>query len=445
MFKTPTGSRTFWESSYFGGLKRVLYEYPFYSLNYDLYSEIDSDSIANKELSYYSQQKLVNLLFGLAFAKQELRDVFVQYASRQISAISSFSEKELKERLHVKYDRLKLKVNISSELLEYFVNNALTTELKTLFDHYGSSILSEATSIYLLLELDHSKDKEDVKNDLSKQIDKFVKSYQDKKNVENFVVTVTNVRKVSEKVTFIKDEILFAKKLYNLLDITHEPKPEVLKNLLQGNMDSEKLAEILSGNNRIHMNRVENQSLKPFKVIVLGDYSGSMLGERLNFQRKVMRSLFYLFNDLMTIEDLEFYGHSGGNDPVLYRFHSPEHPHFLDTFNASIKLEENYDGPVIEHIHKMTRTKSDKPVLLISLSDGEPSGFAYGGPKANERMKRIIEKIKRDNFVTVGIGMRYSAYEGLYQYALTVYNLDKISPIAQLINRAVKENLVIDE
>ena len=152
--------------------------------------------------------------------------------------------------------------------------------------------------------------------------------------------------------------------------------------------------------------------------------------------------MYYLFNDLLKIQDLEIYGHTGEDEPVVYTYHSPEYPHFLETIERKVSYQENYDGPVIQELHKMVRKNSDKPVLFISLSDGQPSGNNYGGEEAITKMQQIMEKAKRDNFVTVGIGMQYAAYKGLYQYSVTLMDLNQIHPIAQLLNKAVKENLV---
>jgi nitric oxide reductase activation protein len=278
---------------------------------------------------------------------------------------------------------------------------------------------------------------------------KFVDSFKDKKNVEDFTVSVRNMP-TGASTSLFQEEVVFAKKLAQMLDINHDSKPDVVKNLLHGKMDTDKLPEVLSGNNRVYTKTLENQSLKPFKVIVLGDYSGSMNHAwrgptPITFQKKVMKSLFHMFHDVLGMDDIEFYGHSGVDEPILYKFHSPEYPHFMETFNGYIPLEENYDGPIIEHIHKMVRAKTNNPVLLISLSDGQPSGQNYGGKKANANMKRILEKVKRDNFVTVGIGMNYTHESNLYQYSVTINDLSSTSSVAQIINRAVKENLIVED
>lgn len=496
MFKFSGLGRTYWESSYFGGVKRILTEYPLYALNYDLYAFLGKETKASRELSIYQIDKLMNILFSNGFTNMEYKRMLAAHLKEQI--IKTINDKELlKSRITAVYGRKKLAVPIEKNILGRFIQFAKDSELKTLFDEYGDSITDSSSRIFIYCDpppeqndenpdpkggssSDKGGSKEPKKSESSdssgkskasaksteskttklsatqqrdyaqKIAETFVNSFRDKKNVESFAVTVKNMP-VGTKINFNSEEIVFAKKLNQMLDITHEPKPDIVKNLLQGKMDTDKISEVLCGNNRVYMNRVENQSLKPFKVVVLGDYSGSMdysyagEGNKFEFQKKTMKSLFHLFHDVMGIEDIEFYGHSGDEAPILYRFHSPEHPHFMETINGYVQKAENYDGPIIEHIHKMIRSKSSSPVLLISLSDGQPSGNGYGGDKAIRKMKQIMEKVKRDNFVTVGIGMLYTYTKDLYQYTVTLSNLSDASPVARIINRAVKENLVVED
>lgn len=481
MYKFYGTGRTYWESSYFGGVKRILTEYPFHKINYDLYVFLDQTSLAYQELNIYQQEKLVNILFNQAFSIREHKHNFKLRLQAEIENILK-DPKRIKEHTVTHYSRQRLKVPIPKDVIKSYITLSKKTELSELFTEYETSLTMADSQIVIMMDppnnsanppktikADSSKtdgpkspiltkgenrfynmSEKDIALFSSKKAMEFVNSFKDHKNVENFSVSVVNVEK-GYSTSISKEQIIFAKKMAQLLDITHDPTSDVVKNLVQGNIDSEKLAEILSGNNKVYMNRLEKQMCKPFKVIVVGDYSGSMRGmhqanDKIGFQKKVMKSMFYLFNNLLNIDDIEFYGHSGNSDPILYRFHSPEYPHFLNTIDTDdIDYSENYDGPILEHIHKMVRAKCNKPVLLISLSDGSPAGNNYGGDIANKNMKRILEKIKRDNFVTVGIGMLYSVSEDLYQYYVSLTNLTEVSPVSRIINRAVKENLILED
>ena len=457
--------RTSWESSYYGGVKRVLIEYPFFNMNYDIYSKYGKKTKVYDELSLYQGEKLINILFSTALVDTSLEQSFRDRMTEMLRSI--MSDPELKKQCTVKsyYGEAQIKIDIDRKWLKQAVNHMLVTELAAIYEYYGSSIVDGDTEVYVMIPEksltkptpvatpgQDSKKDWNIDTAIDNAITRLIKksTTKDKTNsVEDFLVTVTNVSKTEYPAVITEEQITFAKRLYNLLDISYDPRADTVKNLLQGNLDSEKLAEVLSGNNRVHMRRVEEETIKPFKVIVLGDLSGSMgsfSSSKQYFQRTVMKSLYYLFKDLMKIEDVEFYGHSGDYSPVLYRYHSHIYPNFLETIDCDdIDTEENYDGPVIEYIYQMTRDRTSKAVLLISLSDGEPGGHNYGGSQAAANMKRVMEKLKRDNFVTVGIGMQYMVDRGLYQYQICIDTLRDPSLVSRVINRAVKENLVMED
>jgi hypothetical protein len=54
-------------------------------------------------------------------------------------------------------------------------------------------------------------------------------------------------------------------------------------------------------------------------------------------------------------------------------------------------------------------------------------------------MKRILEKAKRDEFVTVGIGIQYHSVEGLYVYSKVVEKLNTmVRDVSHVINNVVR-------
>jgi hypothetical protein len=73
------------------------------------------------------------------------------------------------------------------------------------------------------------------------------------------------------------------------------------------------------------------------------------------------------------------------------------------------------------------------------LSDGQPSGDGYGSMDDIVDMKRILEKCKRDEFVTVGIGIQYHSVEGLYVYSKVVEKLKNlVRDISHVVNNVVR-------
>ena len=78
-------------------------------------------------------------------------------------------------------------------------------------------------------------------------------------------------------------------------------------------------------------------------------------------------------------------------------------------------------------------------IIFISITDGLPSGNGYGGMKDNEDLKRIIEKARRDSFVTIGIGIQADHVSDLYQYSKSVHELSTLPrDVSGVINKVVK-------
>lgn len=459
-------TKTSWESSWYGGVKRILTEYPFITSSYDVHHVIEPSTKMGTELSAYQEDKMINIMFYEFFKDPNHKNRFQEEMIQIYAEI--LKDEEALEKATVKPPYgvgTKIKLTLPIELIQFILKKVKTnSELVPIFNEYQDGIIHPNSEIYILLdppknqdegnsddgdpdeEETAEKDYSGALHECSKQLQKISNSYNDRNNIENFEVRIKDVHKKSYKTTLTSDEIKFANQLNALLDINQDPKADIVKNLFQGGLDDEKLAEVMAGNNRVYERKVENTSVKPFKVVILGDYSGSMdYSGRIKFQATMLKSLYYLFNDLLKIQDLEVYAHSGEESPILYKLHTPDYPHFLETIETTVPHQENYDGPVIQEIHKRVRNKSDKSVLFISLSDGQPSGCSYGGYEAIEKMKQILEKAKRDNFVTVGIGMQHMHCEGLYQYSTTIEDFKKFHSVAQIINRAVKENLILEE
>jgi len=230
--------------------------------------------------------------------------------------------------------------------------------------------------------------------------------------------------------------------LIKLLDINFDPKSDEVKNLKLGKLDTSKIAEVPAGNLSIYKQRVEEQDTKPFSVCILADMSGSMgHGGRIPAQRHIMNTLYLAMSQILTPDKLYIYGHSGDYTPEIFTFYSPYDTDYEKNiqFYNSVNWCQNYDGPVIEAIHKKVRETNDDRIIFISLSDGQPSGNNYGGHEHNEELKRILERARRDEFVTVGIGIQADHVTELYTYSKVVNDL-KFLPkeVSSIINQVVR-------
>jgi hypothetical protein len=233
-----------------------------------------------------------------------------------------------------------------------------------------------------------------------------------------------------------------AEMLIKLLDISFDPKSDEVKNLKLGKLDTSKIAEVPAGNLSVYKQTVEEQDTKPFSVCILADMSGSMgHGNRIPAQRHILNTLYLAMSQILPPDKLYIYGHSGEYSPEIYTFYSPHDPEYEKNirFYNQVSWQQNYDGPVIEAIHKKVRETNDDRIIFISLSDGEPCGNGYGGQHHNEELKRILERARRDEFVTVGIGIEAGHVGQLYTYSKCVWDL-KLLPkeVSSIVNQVVR-------
>jgi hypothetical protein len=170
--------------------------------------------------------------------------------------------------------------------------------------------------------------------------------------------------------------------------------------------------------------------------------SGSMgNGNRIESQHHMLNTLYLAMREILPEDKLFIYGHSGEYTPEIYTFYSPHDTDYEKNikFYRSVSWRQNYDGPVIEAIHKKVRETNDDRIIFISLSDGEPCGNNYGGTEHNEELKRILEKARRDEFVTVGIGIEADHVGALYTYSKCVWDLRLLpKEVSSIINQVVR-------
>ena len=481
-YKSTSG----WEKSHFGGFTRVLNDYPFIKIDFDL--DIKASGEAASELGTWQAEKLIKLYI----LKAKEKGLIEKFTSKVIERPSFFGT------VIKKYSVVSLnnRAILSTICTSY-------PEMAPMFEHYKDSILSSTIEMEIQ-EPEPKKDKgdkgkgegegegqpqgekeeegegddegqgegecdgEDEKESESgspaegKQTPKGKsgKSIQDLMGEINeskpWSVADRSLTAFSEKPKFTAfdkkdsgssyqfnaEEKRDSELLIKLLDINFDPKSDEVKNLKLGKLDTSKIAEVPAGNLSIYKQRVEEQDTKPFSVCILADMSGSMgHGGRIPAQRHIMNTLYLAMSQILTPDKLYIYGHSGDYTPEIFTFYSPYDTDYEKNiqFYNSVNWCQNYDGPVIEAIHKKVRETNDDRIIFISLSDGQPSGNNYGGHEHNEELKRILERARRDEFVTVGIGIQADHVTELYTYSKVVNDL-KFLPkeVSSIINQVVR-------
>lgn len=268
--------------------------------------------------------------------------------------------------------------------------------------------------------------------------------FSSKSKVSSFKKTPVAViqKPNSQETVYEHEEITTSEMLVNMLDISFESKSDEIKNLKLGKMDLSKLGEVPAGNFHIYKQTVEDQDTRPFSIAILGDESGSMSSNgRISSQYSLIKTLFRAFSAILPQDKIWVYGHSGDTSPELFVYHEPSEPNFLTTIDNMKKhrLAQNYDGPIIEFVHKRIREKTTDRILFIVLSDGTPSGHGYGTAEDHIEFKRIMEKCKRDDFIVCGVMIQINNGRHLYSYSTRVDKMDEMpKKVSNLLNKVVK-------
>lgn len=454
-YKSTSG----WEKSHFGGFSRVLTDYPTIKIDFDL--DVKANGEASKELGSWQAEKLIKL-YVLKAKDQGLIDEFI---TKIVEKASYFGI--TKKYVIVSLDD----EDILKTICEQY------PEMAPMFEHYKESILSSTIE----MEIPEPKpgegqgegqeegdgDEEGEAQGESKKPGQGQPQGKSGKTIQELMKEINeskpwsstkSLSEFSEKPKFVpfdkkrvKNEDAYrftlaekkdAEMLIKLLDISFDPKSDDVKNLRIGNLDTSKIAEIPAGNMSVYKQTVEEQDTKPFSVCILADMSGSMRqGSRIESQYHMLNTLYLAMSQILPPDKLFIYGHSGEYTPEIYTFYSPYDTDYEKNikFYSQVNWFQNYDGPVIEAIHKKVRETNDDRIIFISLSDGEPSGNNYGGEVHNKELKQILERARRDEFVTVGIGIEADHVGSLYTYSKCVWDL-KLLPkeVSSIVNQVVR-------
>lgn len=470
-----------WETSYFGGFDRVLLDHP---------SVIVPEKIITSEPVKHGTTQPTYL-------RKKLLDMFLLKVATHPPVYAELEKTIYLDKENIVTIDGKQYLQIPSKSIEKALKSviAIETEIGSLFDYYKSYI----TRTEYFFELppqkedgkgkgegqDKSDDKdksndnsenndnkdsnENEENDGSKSVKQPKELEQTKKQLRKLMneikvrksfyeqndkaISDSNLKANSKFVQMKKrnkgcnyepNEVRLANRLLNLLDISFDPTCDKVNNLKAGKLDISKIAEIPSGNTHVYYSIEENQSTKPFSVCILADESGSMQGHRLHKQKMLLKVLYKTFSQILPSNKIFIFGHSGYSTPEIRIYNDK----YFDGFEYTIDnqedndLNENYDGPVIEKVYERVRNQTSDNIIFISISDGYPSGHNYGGENAIQDMKRVIEKCKRDGFVTLGIGVDCGLVKEIYQYHVVVNSRTEdnmmVSNISTLVNRVVK-------
>lgn len=454
MSKDKKNSLVNWEDSYFGGFRRVLSDYPEIKMEYSIDSNLPNE---RDDLTWYTGNKLVKLLH-LRIKEMGLAAMFLDRAVI-IEKPSFFGKK--------KY-LTPVKISILT-VVDIIISK--DSELGNLFRNYRD-ILGATEFLY---PAEPDKKKGDDAEEGCAAEEKCGKSGEEKQKSKGEIVadavclidktmkykdmydsakggTLTGdlkknavfklMRKSKTPTVFTDSEVLHGENLAKMLDISFDLTHDKIPNLQSGKIDVAKIATVPAGNSHVYFRIEEDQATKPFSVCILCDESGSMTcGGFLKIQQELVKILYLAFSQKLPLNKIFIYGHSGSNSPEIRIYNDAYNTIFLDTIEMQKhnSWSQNYDGPVIEAIHEKIRETTSDSIIFIAISDGVPAGNDYGGEPAIKAMKQVIEKCKRDRFVTIGIGLQLAFVKEIYNYYTIVTDMSKIAKqVSTLVNHVVK-------
>lgn len=451
MFITPSKfhSVTRWESSYFGGHLNVLLDHPYIDLPDEIQITTKEDDLLS---SSFLRTKLIKILLN------NLSDNFIE------DTLSTLLRKSTNvDNSYVLHGPVTM-TEIIKSCKKY------NSEIAGLFEYYRNVILNSKITITLPPNSKKqkgegegdgkSKDQKKEKDKESKcttspigAVKEILKDIRKQNKREKLPDAMCDkVETVFELFTRSKnsfipapDEITASNRIVNLLDISFDPIADKVTNLKTGKIDFSKLSEVVAGNTSIYYKDIEDQKTMPFSICVLLDESGSM--SSLTSSLKKFCSVFYTaFTAILPINKVFIYGHTtaydNGREQCLVNvYNDPSNLRFEDTYgNIGREMHNNLDGFAIASVHKRVREFTSDKVLFITVSDGYPCGLCYSGETPIQHMKKVIERARRDDFVTLGLGLKHDV-DHIYDYSYNIKdpNNEWISGFARMVNFVVKK------
>lgn len=413
-------SKTAWEDSMFGGTLNILQNHPRLSGWNITIQTVNHDKISS--LFYYEKEKLAKILLYKVYKKnKEVITTFLAYLmplAKVTNEAFYFSTKAIRYL----YNDIMNDPDDTAPLFNTFRDDLFNLEIK---------IRRESGCEDLIFEL--AKLLGDIK-----EIEKFSSLIGGSRDFETKFI---NADESTIPIKYDSEEVLYSNQLISSLDLNFATGVTRHDNLITGKLAEHKLGEAYSGNTQIYYREQEKINTKPFHVCILMDQSGSMEGRSYASSGKLLKVLYRTFSSVLPSERLSIYGHTGDNNPVITIYHEHGITDLDKTYEdfKSKRLEENYDGPVTEELHKRIRNKTKDPILMIIVSDGMPCGRNYGYTSDIDSFKKIIERAKRDEFIIAGIGIDSSHVDSLYKYHTVVKDSSKIVPqVSRLVNFVVK-------
>jgi len=427
-------SKINWEESNYGGFIKIIENHGYIDAPFDL--EIDLSEKHGSFINDFNGRKLIKMF--LLDQKDSLKNLVLN--------VEEYEEKSFfRTETRLKLTKVALKLHIEQSIKK-------NLELSSLYEYYSDVIENSIISIPKFKKTygsfnwnsgkQMSEKEEKIENSFEHILSRIEK--YTKKNYDYITRSDNSCREVIVgffdaplSKTRIKYDSM-AEDLYKLLlkDCLINTDPGIVKfnHLRSGILDTILISQSLCHKDNIFFRKDIINNIKPFSVVLLLDYSGSMVErDKILKQKQITLGIVKFFRGLS--KDINVYAHSGGFDAKVYHiYRNGENEDYINF--EGIDYQQNYDGHVIKELYK--RIKQDGNLLILTISDGFPCGETYGGSSADLFLTKEVERIKRDGVIVAGIGLDFNNPK-LYHYStnLDAYNIN-LKQISTLINRIVQ-------
>lgn len=450
-------SRTSWETSEYGGFRKILYDISLSMLDgfeiRDKSPQKFIPGIKDDRLPWYEYRTLGKLF---------LKEASLHAKGNLDRMIASAGYEIIEDRYTGDRRRWTFKKHDINTVLSALI--ASQSQYASLFAHYSKLIATSEFSFeppyYNRMMYNNTEDlgnaiqniREYEKYNFTKLI-----SNEDLLNETKFEILSRARSDKNSEITYIDEHVkVDGNRIIKLLDINGDVSRNKLSSLHHGKLDSVKIVESLSGIRNIYYKTEEYYKTRPFQVAVILDSSGSMqcssvskeyrtetkrYGSKLECSRYLTNVLHYTFTNILGSDNVYMYSHTGGGSPIIHILNEPgfDDYEYTQKIMGMIDVSNNYDGIIYEKITQRIRTFTDRPVLTIVISDGYPSGSGYGSDEDLQQYKQVIEKSKRDMFIPVGLGFDSPAVNDFFKYRYVIYGDYSKMPenIAQILNSVI--------
>lgn len=201
--------------------------------------------------------------------------------------------------------------------------------------------------------------------------------------------------------------------LKRLLTIESIDQTTLNKGMRTGTLDVSKLAEAVQRVETVYQRTAYSKSVKHSICIVI-DQSGSMASRLAgSSQTKIdaaVDTAVLIHGAIKNLPglDLYMYGHTADHRSENTTLFVYEEADFscgganLATIDAK---SNNRDGVALVAAAQRVRRHTKEHTIMIVIADGQPYASGYSGTPAVNHVKRVVEKIERDNFTVLSVSI----------------------------------------